>query len=38
MKYKPLTKEQLIKNGVCCGSKCLNCPYNPKHIKGTKTK
>lgn len=37
MKYKPLTREQLIKNAVCCGNKCLNCPYKPKHIKGNKT-
>lgn len=31
----PLTKEFLIRQGVCCGSGCLNCPYFPKHIKGT---
>lgn len=25
------TKEFLIKRGTCCSSKCLNCPYYPKH-------
>ena len=35
MTPKPLTKEQLIKVGKCCGNGCLNCPYEPKHTKGT---
>jgi hypothetical protein len=25
-----------IKRGSCCGSGCRNCPYEPKHTKGTK--
>ncbi len=33
---KPLTREFLLGRGECCGNKCLNCPYIPKHIKGTK--
>ena len=33
---KPLTREQLIKNGTCCGLKCMNCPYIPKAVKGNK--
>lgn len=24
---KPLTKEQLLANGECCGNGCVNCPY-----------
>lgn len=31
----PLTREFLIKKGRCCGSKCLNCPYEPKWTKGS---
>ncbi len=30
----PLTREFLIRQGVCCGSGCTNCPYTPKHTKG----
>ena len=33
---KPLTREQLIKNGTCCGLGCKNCPYIPKAVKGNK--
>ena len=33
---KPLTREQLIKNGTCCGLGCKNCPYIPKTVKGNK--
>lgn len=32
---KPLTKEFLIERGYCCGHKCMNCPYVPKHTKGS---
>lgn len=32
---KPLTKEFLIQRGYCCGHKCINCPYVPKHTKGS---
>ncbi len=28
----------LYKRGVCCGNKCLNCPYIPVHSKGSKEK
>ena len=34
MSFKPLTSEQLIKIGKCCGNGYLNCPYEPKHTKG----
>jgi hypothetical protein len=34
---KPLSKEFLKQRGYCCGLKCLNCPYYPRHIRGTKT-
>ena len=25
------TESYLVKRGKCCGSKCINCPYEPKH-------
>ncbi|MBI4158653.1 hypothetical protein HY500_00140 [Candidatus Woesearchaeota archaeon] len=31
----PMTHEQLLAQGQCCGNCCLNCPYFPKHIKGS---
>ena len=30
-KVVQLSSEMLIKLGSCCGSKCINCPYEPKH-------
>jgi hypothetical protein len=24
---EPLTREQLLANGKCCGNGCVNCPY-----------
>jgi len=36
MPPKPIPREQLIKIGTCCGNGCLNCPYEPKHTKGSK--
>ena len=30
----PLSAETLLKLGRCCGNKCLNCPYEPKHSIG----
>jgi hypothetical protein len=32
----PLLAETLLKLGKCCGNKCLNCPYEPKHTIGNK--
>lgn len=32
----PLPRETLLAAGRCCGHKCFNCPYIPKHIAGTK--
>ena len=31
-----LTYEYLKKRGFCCGNRCLHCPYEPKHKKGSK--
>jgi hypothetical protein len=25
-----------LKRGSCCGSGCRHCPYEPKHVEGTK--
>jgi len=33
---KPMTKEFLVSRGECCGNKCTNCPYYPRHKKGSK--
>lgn len=30
-----LTSEYLKKRGICCGNGCINCPYKPKHNKGS---
>ncbi len=30
-----LTSEYLKKRGSCCGNGCINCPYKPKHNKGS---
>lgn len=30
---KPLAKDFLLSRGYCCGNKCKNCPYTPKHKK-----
>lgn len=35
-KEKALTREFLLSRGACCGNNCLNCPYIPKHKKGSK--
>lgn len=36
---KPLAKEILLAQKRCCGHKCQNCPYVPRHTKGsTQTK
>lgn len=32
--YQPISSEELLKRGVCCGMGCRNCPYDPKHIRG----
>ena len=33
---KPLSRKFLEERKQCCGSGCTNCPYEPKHEKGTK--
>jgi hypothetical protein len=33
---KPLSKDFLLSRGYCCGCRCQNCPYIPKHKKHTK--
>lgn len=35
MDPEPLSREFLLSQGSCCGSGCQNCPYSPKHMKGT---
>lgn len=30
-----MTAEDLKKQGSCCGNKCKNCPYVPRHQKGS---
>jgi len=32
-----MTVEKLLERGYCCGLKCRNCPYFPRHITGNKT-
>ena len=32
---KPITKEEHIVRGSCCGNGCLYCPYTPKHQRGS---
>ena len=32
MKYKPLSREFLLKRGYCCDNNCKNCPYKIKNI------
>lgn len=32
---KPLPQEYLLRQRICCGSKCQNCPYLPKHTTGS---
>lgn len=33
--FEPLPIEFLVNRGFCCGSQCKNCPYNPRHTRGT---
>lgn len=33
---KVFTEEFHKQRGVCCGSFCRHCPFDPVHIKGTK--
>ena len=35
MNFEPMSREELLEQKECCGSGCLNCPYDPKHIKGS---
>lgn len=32
---KPLSREFLVGRGSCCGNGCRECPYYPKHTKGS---
>ena len=31
-----MTETYHKKRGVCCGSKCRHCPFDPSYIKGNK--
>jgi len=33
--YRPFPRIALVQQGSCCGNGCLNCPYVPKHKKGS---
>lgn len=35
MGAQPLSREFLLAQQKCCGNKCKNCPYLPKHVKGS---
>ncbi|MBS3156419.1 hypothetical protein J4413_04300 [Candidatus Woesearchaeota archaeon] len=35
MNPTPMSREQLLAQEKCCGNGCLNCPYLPKHKKGS---
>lgn len=30
------TRTELLRKGSCCGRGCENCPYDPRHVKGTR--
>lgn len=30
-----MTRKELLANMKCCGNGCRECPYDPKHTKGT---
>lgn len=32
---QPLPKETLLARGQCCGYRCRNCPYLPRHVRGS---
>jgi len=31
--FEAMSRKELIAQGSCCGSECLNCPYIPKYVK-----
>lgn len=32
---RPLSREFLLAQKKCCGRRCVNCPYVPKHTSGS---
>jgi hypothetical protein len=32
---QPLSREDLLAFGRCCGGRCVNCPYEPQYSKGS---
>ena len=32
---QPISKEILLARKICCGCRCINCPYTPKWVKGS---
>ncbi|MBN1924922.1 MAG: hypothetical protein JW798_03730 [Prolixibacteraceae bacterium] len=32
--YRIMTAKYLSQRGWCCGNGCINCPYNPRAVKG----
>lgn len=37
LQKQAMSREDLIAAGSCCGRKCHNCPYDPKHELGSTT-
>ena len=35
MSAQPLSREVLLAQKKCCGNTCKNCPYLPKHVRGS---
>lgn len=33
-RYEPLSRDVLLAQKQCCGKKCVNCPYVPRHVRG----
>lgn len=34
VEFRVMTEDYLAKRGFCCGSRCQNCCYYPKYVKG----
>lgn len=33
-----MTEKYHLERGFCCGNNCINCPYEPKAVKGNNVK
>lgn len=34
--YRVMTESYLVRRGYCCSNGCLNCPYQPRAMKGNR--